>query len=58
LRQIGLNVKTVTLALLLVASSVPALAQVLPQPKVALPGGSWPFGYTSSGACRCISAGK
>jgi hypothetical protein len=37
----------IIIALLLLTS--PAFAQVLPQPKVGVPGGSCPFGYTSSG---------
>jgi hypothetical protein len=43
-----MNMKTIALLLLFLAT--PALAQVLPQPKPGVPGGSCPFGYTSSGA--------
>jgi hypothetical protein len=39
-----------TIVIALALSTGTALAQVLPQPKPGSPGGSCPFGYTSSGA--------
>jgi hypothetical protein len=40
----------ITILIALAQSAGTALAQTLPQPKPGSPGGSCPFGYTSSGA--------
>ena len=42
--------KTLIIIAFALLSTNPAFAQVLPQPKPGTPGGSCPFGYTSSGA--------
>jgi hypothetical protein len=49
--------KAVALSLLLALSAATAFAQVLPQPKVGVPSGSCPHGYTSSGAFCIPSQG-
>ena len=50
--------KTAGLLLLLLLSPSPiAVAHTLPQPKPGSPGGSCPFGYTSSGAFCIPSQG-
>jgi len=46
-----------TIVIALALSTGTALAQVLPQPKPESPGGSCPFGYTSSGAFCIPSQG-
>jgi hypothetical protein len=49
--------ETLTIVIALALSTGSALAQVLPQPKPGSPGGSCPFGYTSSGAFCIPSQG-
>jgi hypothetical protein len=46
-----------TIVIALALSTGTAIGQVLPQPKVGVPGASCPFGYTSSGAFCIPSQG-
>ena len=52
-----MKIKPLIIALALVLSATAALGQTLPQPKPGSPGGSCPFGYTSSGAFCIPSQG-